>query len=92
MHHALYYMCVYLHSKCDLPVCSPGDAVWHVGGGPTGLAEEHGLSPLHPQQQADHLVLAGRAVCVLPGLTCYSLANSSLPVSHSANHRLSAPG
>lgn len=31
----------------------------HAGGGPAGLAEKHRVPPLHPEQQADHLVLAG---------------------------------
>lgn len=37
----------------------PGDAVRHAGGGPVRLAEEHRVPALHPQQQADGLVLAG---------------------------------
>lgn len=36
-----------------------GDVVWHAGSGSSGLAEEHGVSSLHTQQQTDHLVLAG---------------------------------
>lgn len=40
-------------------VFEPGDAVWHAGGRPAGLAEEHGVSTLHKEQQTDHLVLAG---------------------------------
>lgn len=39
-----------------------GDAVWHAGGGSSGLAEEHGVSSLHAQQQTDHLVLAGEKI------------------------------
>lgn len=38
----------------------PGDAVWHAGGGPVRLAEEHRVPALHSEQQADHLVLAGK--------------------------------
>lgn len=37
----------------------PGDALRHAGGGPAGLAEEHGVSTLHEEQQTDYLVLAG---------------------------------
>lgn len=28
----------------------PGDALRHAGGGPAGLAEEHGVSTLHEEQ------------------------------------------
>lgn len=28
----------------------PGDALRHAGGGPAGLAEEHGVSTLHKEQ------------------------------------------
>lgn len=39
-----------------------GDAVWHAGGGPAGLAEEHCVPSLHQEQQTDHLVLAGKVM------------------------------
>lgn len=43
----------------------PGDVVRHAGGGPAGLAEEHRVSPLHEEQQTDHLVLAGKVSLAL---------------------------
>jgi len=49
---------IYVH------VCfNPGNAVWHAGGRPSGLAEKHSVSSLHQEQQADHLVLAGTVTC-----------------------------
>lgn len=48
-----------------------GDAVWHAGGGSPGLAEEHGVSSLHAQQQTDHLVLAGVKMTGFPSQSLF---------------------
>lgn len=38
-----------------------GDAVWNAGDRSFRLAEEHNLQTLCSQQQADHVVLAGKS-------------------------------
>lgn len=58
------YFCVFalcsMHHWCTcMCLFDPGDAVWHAGGRPSGLAEKHSVPSLHKEQQADHLVLAG---------------------------------
>lgn len=52
-------------SVTGVSLCA-GDAVWHAGGGSSRLAEEHGVSSLHAQQQTDHLVLAGVKITGFP--------------------------
>lgn len=51
---------MFMFSECIFMfVFGPGDAMWHAGGRPARLAEEHCVSTLHKEQQTDHLVLAG---------------------------------